>query len=166
MKIIGPLIFAGLILLGVFSLANWSVLNAPTHLSFVAFSIDAPLGLVLLGIILVFLTLFTVYVLVLRTTMLMDARHYARELQAKQQLAEKAEASRLSDLRSQLDLEFAQLKETIEKSRTDLSVRIEGMEQALRNSIEESSRSLSAYVGEVDEKLDRNLAQQSNAKPA
>jgi hypothetical protein len=28
----------------------------------------------------------------------------------------------------------------------------------LRNSIEESSRSLSAYIGEVDDKLDRSLA--------
>ncbi len=166
MKIFGPLIFAGLILLGIFALANWSVLNASTHLSFVAFSLDAPLGLVLLGIILVFLALFTVYVLILRTTMLMDARHYARELQAKQQLAEKAEASRLNDLRSQLDHEFAQLKESIDTSRTDLGVRVEGMEQALRNSIEESNRSLSAYVGEVEDKLDRNLTQQSNTKPA
>ena len=157
MKIIGPLILAGLILLGVFTLANWNVLNAPTPLSFVAFSLEAPLGLVLLGIILVFLALFVVYVLILRTTMLMDARHYARELQAQQQLAEKAEASRLNDLRSQLDHEFAQLQETIEKSRTDLGVRVEGMEQALRNAIEESGRSLSAYVGEVEDKIDRNL---------
>jgi uncharacterized integral membrane protein len=163
-KIIGPLIFVGLILLGVFTLANWSVLSTPTHLSFVAFSLDAPLGFVLLGTILVFLALFTVYVLILRTTMLMDARHYARELQAQQQLAEKAEASRLNELRSQLDHEFAQLQETIEKSRTDLVVRVEGMEQALRNAIEESGRSLSAYVGEVDDKIDRSLVRTAAEK--
>ncbi len=159
MKILGTLIFAVLILLGVFTLLNWSALSTQTTLSFMAFSLDAPLGLVLLGIMLGVVALFTVYVLILRTTMLMDARHFAREIQAQQQLAEKAEASRLVDLRSQLDHEFAQLQEAIATSRTDLGVRADGMEQALRNSIEESARSLSAYVGEVDDKLDRSLAQ-------
>lgn len=166
MKILGPLIIAGLIVLGVFTLANWSVLSAPTTLSLVVFSLEAPLGLILLGAIFVFVVLFTVYVLILRTSMLVDARHYARALQAQQQLAEKAEASRLNDLRSQLDSEFAQLQEAIAQSRVDLGTRVEGMEQALRNSMEETSRSLSAYVGEVEDKLDRSLAQQAGTKPA
>lgn len=165
MKILGPLIFVSLVLLGVFTLVNWSVLSAPTTLSFIAFHIEAPLGIGLLGLILVFLALFTVYVLVLRTTMLMDARHYALEIKAQQQLAEKAEASRLNDLRNQLDHEFAQLQDAVEKSRADLGARFEGMEQALRNSIEESNRSLSAYVGEVDDKLDRSLARPVAEKP-
>ncbi len=157
MKIVGPLIFAGLVLLGIFTLANWEVLGAPTTLSFVAFRLEAPLGLLLLGVILVFVALFTAYVLILRTSMLMDARRYARELETQHALAEKAEASRLNELRSQLDHEFAQLRETAEQSRIDVSTRLEGMEQALRNSFEESSHSLSAYIGEVEDKLDRSL---------
>lgn len=158
MKIVGPLILAGLVLLGIFTLANWGVLSAQTTLSFVAFSLEAPLGFLLLGVLLVFVALFTSYVLILRTTMLMDARRYARELETQHQLAEKAEASRLNELRGQLDQQFAKVLETAEKSRTDLGARFEGMETALRNSIEESSRSLSAYIGEVDDKLDRSLA--------
>lgn len=166
MKILGPLIFVGMILLGIFALANWGVLSEPAPLSFVAFSLEAPLGLVLLGIILVFVAIFTAYVLILRTAMLMDAHRYAKEIQAQQQLAEKAEASRLNDLRSQLDHEFAQLQEAMEKSRTDLGVRFEGMEKSLLNAIEESGRSLSAYVGEVDDKLDRSLAGPASDKSA
>ncbi len=166
MKILGPLIIAGLIVLGVFTLANWGALITPTALSFVIFKLEAPLGLILLGVIFIFVVLFTAYVLILRTSMLVDARRYARALEAQQQLAEKAEASRLSDLRSQLDSEFTQLQEAIAQSRTDLSTRVEGMEQSLRNSIEETSRSLSAYVGEVEDKLDRSLVQQPDTKPA
>jgi mannitol-specific phosphotransferase system IIBC component len=158
MKIVGPLILAGLVLLGIFTLANWGVLSAQTTLSFVAFSLEAPLGFLLLGVLLVFVALFTSYVLILRTTMLMDARRYARELETQHQLAEKAEASRLNELRGQLDQQFAKLLETAEQSRTDLGARFEGMETALRNSIEESSRSLSAYIGEVDDKIDRSLS--------
>ena len=164
MKVLGPLILVGLILLGVFTLANWGELSTPTSLSFLVFSVDAPLGFVLLGVILVFLALFTGYVLILRTTMLMDARHYAREIQVQQQLAQKAEASRLNELRSQLDREFAKLHETADKARTDLAVRLEGMEQALRNTIEESGRTLSAYVGEVDDKLDHSLGRPASEK--
>lgn len=162
MNILGPLIFAGLIFLGVFTLINWSALTTPTTLSFVAFNIEAPLGLVLLGSNLVFVTLFTAYVLILRTAMLMDAHRFARELKGQQHLAEKAEASRLSELRSQLDREFAQLRETAEQSRVSLGAQVEGMQQALRNVIEESSRSLSAYIGEVEDKLDRSLAPPTN----
>ena len=164
MKILGPLIVAGLVLLGVFTLANWSLLTTPTTLSLVAFSLNAPLGLILLGTTLLFVGLFTAYVLILRTGMLMDARRHARELQAQRLLAEKAEASRLNELRSQLDSEFSQLRERAEKSHADLSVRIEAMEQALRNAIDESGRSLSAYIGEVEDKLDRGLAHPATAK--
>jgi mannitol-specific phosphotransferase system IIBC component len=155
---VGPLILAGFVLLGIFTLANWGVLSAQTTLSFVAFSLEAPLGFLLLGILLGFVALFTTYVLILRTTMLMDARRYARELETQHQLAEKAEASRLNELRGQLDQQFAKLLETAEQSRTDLGARFEGMETTLRNSIEESNSSLSAYIGEVDDKLDRSLA--------
>ena len=164
MKILGPLIVAGLVLLGVFILANWSLLTTPTTLSLVAFSLNAPLGLILLGTTLLFVGLFTAYVLILRTGMLMDARRHARELQAQRLLAEKAEASRLNELRSQLDSEFSQLRERAEKSHADLSARIEAMEQALRNAIDESGRSLSAYIGEVEDKLDRGLAHPATAK--
>ena len=164
MKILGPLIVAGLVLLGIFTLANWSLLTTPTALSFVAFSLKAPLGLILLGATLLFVGLFTAYVLILRTGMLMDARRHARELQAQRLLAEKAEASRLNELRGQLDSEFSQLRARAEKSHADLSVRIEAMEQALRNAIDESNRSLSAYIGEVEDKLDRGLAHPATAK--
>ena len=159
MKLLAPLIFVGLILLGIFTLANWGALNTPTALSFIAFDLTAPLGLVLLGTIVVFVALFTAYVLILRTSMLMDAHRYAKELKAQQQLAEQAEASRLSELRSQLDHEFAQIQGASDKTRTDFNARVEGMEQALLNAIEESNRSLSAYVGEVEDKLDRSLGQ-------
>jgi len=76
----------------------------------------------------------------------------------------KAEASRLSELRSQLDREFAQLREAAEQSRISLGVQVEGMQQALRNAMEESSRGLSAHIGEVEDKLDRSLTQATHDK--
>jgi uncharacterized integral membrane protein len=157
MKTLSTLILFALILLGVFVLVNWNALNAPTTLSFLAFTLEAPVGLLLLGGTLALVALFTAYVLVLRTAMLVDARRYSRELNAMHQLAEKAEASRIADLRSQLEHEFTQLRATAEQSRSASAARLDGIEQALRNSIEESSRTLSAYIGEVEDKLDRSM---------
>lgn len=155
MKILGPFILLAMIALAVFTLANWSVLMAPTELSFVAFRLQAPMGLILLGTIVGFVALFSIYVLILRTTMLMDARRYERELSAQQKLAEQAEASRLSELRNQLEQSFAELRDTTDTTRKELGTRLDDMEQALRNVVEESGRSLSAYIGEVEDKLDR-----------
>ncbi len=154
MKILGLLIFTGLIVLGVFTLANWDTLNTPANLSFLVFHLEAPLGIVLLGAIVAFVALFTAYTLILRTAMLMDARRYERELRSQQKLAEQAEASRLSELRSQLEQSFAELHDTADTTRKELGTRLDGMEQTLRNIIEESGRSLSAYIGEVEDKLD------------
>jgi uncharacterized integral membrane protein len=158
MKMLGPLMVLGLVLVGVFSLANWSALSAPTTLSFLIFELDAPLGFVLLGALLVFVALFAVYVLGLRTAMLVDARRYANELAAQRQLAEEAEASRLAALRAQLEREFLKMHEATGRSRADLGVRIDATEQALRAAVEESGRILSAHLGEVEDKLDRSLA--------
>ncbi len=158
MKILGPFILLAMIALAVFTLANWSVLMTPTELSFVAFRLEAPMGLILLGTIVGFVAFFSMYVLILRTTMLMDARRYERELSVQQKLAEQAEASRLSELRNQLEQSFAELHDKTDTTRKELSTRLDDMEQALRNVVEESGRSLSAYIGEVEDKLDRGLS--------
>lgn len=158
MKILGPILFLALIALGIFTLANWSTLITPTELSFVAFRIEAPLGLVLLGTIVGFVALFSMYVLTLRTTMLMDARRYERELHAQQKLAEQAEASRLSELRTQLEQSFTALSDSEAARRTALDARLDSLEQTLRTVVEESGRTLSAYIGEVEDKLDRGAS--------
>jgi hypothetical protein len=78
--------------------------------------------------------------------MLLDTRRYTQELRAQSQLAEQAEASRLTALRSQLDSEFAKLHSAIQATET-----------GLRNQIEEATRGVEACVGEMEDKLDRTL---------
>ncbi len=157
MKFIGAVIFIALLLLGVFLLVNWNTLATPTQLSFLFFDAKASVGLILLGVLVVFVALLTSYALMLRTTMLMDARRYAQELQAQRKLADSAETSRFDQLREQITLEFARLHTANQDARTSLMARSEDMEQSLRKSLDEATNSLSAYVGEVDEKLDRVL---------
>lgn len=154
MKVLGVIILAALFLLAVFTLANWSVLTAPTLLSFVAFDVEGPLGVILLGVTLVLVALFVIYALMLRTNMLMDSRRHHQELQAQRKLAESAEASRLSELRAEVADKFARLHEALGQS----DARMDRMEQSLRQSMNEAANGLAALVGEMDDKIDRTLA--------
>lgn len=157
MKFIGAVIIIALFLLGVFLLVNWDTLAIPTQLSFLFFDAKGSVGLILLGITLAFVALLTSYTLMLRTIMLMDARRYAHELQVQRKLAESAETSRFDQLREQIILEFARLHTAHQDIHTSLLARSEDMEQSLRKSLDETTNSLSAYIGEVEEKLDRVL---------
>jgi uncharacterized integral membrane protein len=154
MNILGVVILVALFLLAVFTLANWAVLTAPTLLSFVAFDVEGPLGVILLGVTLVLVALFVLYALMLRTNMLMESRRYNQELQAQRKLAESAEASRLSDLRTQITDEFAQMRDAVGQA----DVRMDRVEQSMRQSMNEAANGLAALVGEMDDKIDRALA--------
>jgi len=144
MNFLGAIILAALLLLAVFTLANWAVLTAPTTLSFVAFNIEGPLGVILLCITLVLVVLFVLYALTLRTNMLMESHHLNQELQAQRKLAESAETSRFNELHTQID------------------ARMDTAEQSMKLAIDEATNSLAALVGEMDDKIDRALARGGN----
>ena len=98
-----------LIVLGavaIFAAINWKAFMAPTTLSVVFATVEAPLGLILLVVVGLLTLLFLLYVVYLQSSILMENRRNARELQAQRELAEQAEASRISQLRSFLESEL------------------------------------------------------------
>ena len=101
----------------IFSAINWSAFMAPTTLSVIFGSVEAPLGLILLAAIGLLTLLFLLYVAYLQSAILMENRRNARELQVQRDLAEQAEASRISQLRSFLEIELRRLGEKTEESK-------------------------------------------------
>jgi uncharacterized integral membrane protein len=158
MNFIGIIILLALFLLSVFTLANWAVLSASSTLSFIVFDVEGPLGVILLGAMLALVALFVVYALSLKTSMLMESRRHYQELEAQRKLAETAEASRLSDLRAQIEREFAQLHDAIGA----VGGRMDSHEQAMKQSLNEAANGLAALVAEMDDKIDRALARQAS----
>jgi uncharacterized integral membrane protein len=132
MRILTGIILAALILLALFAAFNWSVLTASADVSIFGFRTQASPGLIILAFALTFAVLALAYVAAQRTVMLMELRRTSQQLEAQRDLAERAEASRLNDLRQELEREFARLRTTME----------------------ESTNSLAASIGEIDEKLD------------
>lgn len=151
------LVVAALALLAVFTLLNWTAFTAPTTLSLAFGEVQAPLGLIMLAVTGFISGLFLVYILFQQAGVILEARRYAKELNAQRDLADMAEASRFTEMRAFLDGELRRLEAQRAAEVRELGQRIESSEQRLVEMLAESTRTLSAYVGEVDDKLDRML---------
>jgi hypothetical protein len=147
-----------LIVLGavaIFAAINWIAFMAPTTLSVVFATVEAPLGLILLAVVGLLTLLFLLYVVYLQSSVLMENRRNARELQAQRELAEQAEASRISQLRSFLESELRRLGEKTEESKVVVLAKLEALERELRSVVEQSGNTLAAYIGEIEDRLER-----------
>jgi len=133
-----------LLLVVAFVVINWSAITAPTRLSLLVTSIDAPIGLVMLGIMLLSMLVFAAYALFWQGAMLVESRRQAKELQAQRLLADQAEASRFTELNGVLQAELTRLGE-----------RIAQMQEALGAELRESANSVAATIGELDDRLQR-----------
>lgn len=133
-------------LLAIFAIVNWDVFIAPTSLSLVVTRVEAPLGLVMLGFTAVLAAVLLGYALKVQVNALAEGRRQAEELRRQRDLADKAEASRFTDLRRFLEQEVAGLRESQQQS-----------ELRLREDLADVANSLAASIGEVDERLERQV---------
>lgn len=149
------LVVVVVVALAALALFNWPAISAVTSVSLGMAHVQAPLGLLLLAFTAALGLLFVVHSVVQQTRAGSEARRHAKELAAQRDLADRAEASRFSELRAFLDAELRRLDAQAADQRAGVVTRIDGLEAALRAKVDEATRTLSAYVGEVDDKLDR-----------
>ncbi|HQY27709.1 MAG TPA: LapA family protein, partial [Burkholderiaceae bacterium] len=139
--------------LAAFVLVNWPVLNDPTTLSLAFAEVQAPLGVVMLGFIVIVTVLFLAYIVYLQMSGLLETRRHGKEIQSQRLLADQAEASRFTELRSFLEAEFA--RQATRQAERDAAhqARLDALEQRLKVSIEQQANSLSASVGELGDRV-------------
>lgn len=130
--------FLVLVLVGLFALINWSAFSALTPLSLGFTTVQAPLGLIMLGFIAFLCVLFTVWVISLQAVSLMESRRQTKELQAQRDLADRAEASRFTELR------------------TELFARLDRLQNESRVAAEQNANSVAAQLGQIEDRLDRD----------
>ena len=116
---------------------NWAAMTAPVGLSVGPTTLELPLGLTLLVLMSMLVALVAAYAVYLQGSALMEARRMSKEMLASRDLADKAEASRFTELRHFL----------------------EQLEARQRTVIEQASNSLAASVGELEDKVERALGQ-------
>ena len=90
---------------------NWNTLSAQAPLDLVLWQVQAPLGIVLLGMAAVLLGVLMVAYLYNQIGSLMETRKLLKEIQRVQELADKAEASRIENLHQLISTEFRLLNE-------------------------------------------------------
>lgn len=103
-----------LILIGIiaaFVVVNWGEFIKPTTISIWYQTIEAPLGLILLGLLIILTAIFWIYTLSLRASLLLKERNLTKELKKAQEIADKAESSRFTELKNLLEEEFQKIRE-------------------------------------------------------
>lgn len=125
---------------------NWETLAASSQVSVGLMTFDAPLGLLMLGLTTLLAVFFVAYVLSLQGSVLMEARRHTKEMQAQRELADKAEASRFTELRSYLEAQHVQ-------AQAAFMARIDSLEASLAARAEQSDNSTAAYVGQLEHQL-------------
>jgi hypothetical protein len=111
---------------------NWAAMTAPADLSVWFTTIRMPLGLALLGLMALLAIVFVVLLTYQQGTVLLETRRHAKELAIQRDLADKAEASRFTELRAQLDREVERLSGAIDNHTRETLARVDRAEMGLR----------------------------------
>ena len=141
----------------VFTLLNWQAILSPTSLSLGVADIQAPLGLIMLGLMVCISVLFLLYIVYLQTSVFLETRRHNKEMHANRVLADQAEASRFTKLNIFLESEIKKQTSLASENRIALLARIEQLERELRLTIEQSTNSLSASIGELEDRVEKSL---------
>ena len=148
-------LFAVLAFIGLFALLNWPAFMASTPLSLGFTTIEAPLGLIMLGAVGFTTVLFTVWAVTLQAGALRDARRMTRDLQVQRDLADRAEASRFTELRNFVAAELAVVSQQSETARIATLGRLDRLQSEMRILLDQSANSLAASLGELEDRLER-----------
>lgn len=157
MKLRSLSIAVALLLLALFAMLNWDAFLAPATLSLGVAQVQAPLGLLMLGVTAAISGLFLAYILFHQASVIWELRRAAKELKAQRELAERAETSRLAELRRFFEEELRRLEMQAAASASSLDERIQQIGGQLQRQVHESTLTLSACLGELEDKLDRAL---------
>ena len=74
------LVLVVLALTGLFALLNWSAFAAPTSLYLGFTTVQAPLGIIMLGVVALLAIVFVIWAISLQGTLLLEQRRTAKEL--------------------------------------------------------------------------------------
>ena len=156
MKVRTLLLLLVLLAIVIFTALNWTVITTPTTLSLLVATVEAPLGLIMLGLLLLLTGVFTIFTGYQQTSTLLEARQQTKALEAQRKLADQAEASRITELQNLLNSALLRLEQQSVESRQATAARLDRLEQDLRAAVAQEGTTLSAYIGQLEDRLDRH----------
>ena len=151
------LIFCALV--ATFVSLNWNELARTTVLNLGFSQTQGPLGLVMLGLLLLAIVVFGAYALAVQTTLLLETRAHAKEMKTQRELTDKAEISRFTELRNMIERIETDFQARTAQSQQLVQEQLHTLQRELRANIENSGNILAAYMGELEDRLERNASQ-------
>lgn len=148
------LLVIAILAVAAFAALNWSEFTRTSPLWFGAVVMDAPLGLIMLSLLGLALLAFIISAATMRTRSLVESRHHYKTLEAQRTLADKAEASRFTELRQHLDTQLRELRQRDAIAATEFEKSMVGSQRELRSQLEQMNRMLTQRLAELETRLD------------
>lgn len=147
--VISILLLAGFVALNIDEFARVSTLSLGVT------TVQVPLGLVMLLLLVIATVVFLASTLYMQSKNLLETRNYARELNTQRELADKAEASRFTELRSYLEVQALAAQRREAAAATVMAERFAQQQQALLARLEQSDNAMAAYMGQLEDLMER-----------
>jgi biopolymer transport protein ExbB/TolQ len=144
-------------LLGGFVALNWTEFMVPSTLSVGFTTVQAPVGLFMLGVVILVISLFTLYVFYLHSAELLRTRRLHKDMEVQKKLVEQSETSRYTELRGFMNEQFALQRQRDAETLAAVKTKSALTSQADRTWMEEVHNGLSAQLGQLEDRLDRLL---------
>ena len=155
------LLIIGIVLIAAFGVLNVDEFTRTSTLNFGFTTMQLPLGLVMTILVIAILLIFLLTTLYMHSTNLIETRKYAKELTIQRELADKAEASRFTDLRRYMETQAALATNQSSDTIAAIDRRIVQTEKLLLQRLEQTDNTNAAYWGQHDDALMRNRASQN-----
>ena len=143
------LLLAGIVLMAVFAALNWSEFVRPAQLSWGWRIGEAPLGMVMLALLVLSWIGFLIGSAYLETRYQLAAHRNSKILDAQRVLADQAEASRFTELRTYLESQTALAVQREIATTTRLEQAVHQERHELMAAIDRLSRMLAAHSGVI-----------------
>jgi uncharacterized integral membrane protein len=159
-------IVLALILVAGFAMLNWSEFGRPTPLNFGIAAITMPLGVLMLGVFGIVLAVFLVSSAVQESRYLLEHRRHTRALQEQRDLAEKAEASRYTDLRQHFDTQLRESRQRETIAATEFERTLMQSQRELRTQIEQLQNLVATRLTDLELRLGPRETTATAVEPA
>ena len=148
-------LIVGILLVAGFAALNLDEFTRTSMLSLGVTTVTVPLGMVMLALLLAAVLFFLASTLYMQSNNLIETRKYARELALQRELADKAEASRFTELRQYLEAQTLAAQNRDAAAHTVLAERLAQHQAALLARLEQSDNATAAYMGQLEDRLER-----------
>jgi uncharacterized integral membrane protein len=163
MKFRTLLVVVFILLVAVLVALNLDEILRPTPLNLGLATVQAPMGLVLLGLLTAVLVVFLLTLVLNQTTHLMEVRKITREATEQRHLADKAEASRFVELRDFMQAQLQAVATRDQEISDRLIRKMEEVQLRTAEVIEQTANGHSASLGELEDRLDRQFKPPASA---